>query len=156
VTHRGTPTDKINLNTQWLRLSYAKVQARGSVAWIFALIFYTQIKFYKMSHEKFQQCIDECNACAVACRHCASECLKENEVKMLARCIQLDTDCAVICEAAVALMSGGSEFADKLCNVCADVCNACAAECEKHSDMSHCKECAEACHRCAEACLAMA
>jgi len=99
-----------------------------------------------------------CVACAVACSHCATECLKEEDVKMLSHCIQLDIECAAICRSAVELMSLGSGYSEALCQVCADVCNACAEECEKHAKMGmeHCSECAEACRNCAKACQKMA
>lgn len=107
-----------------------------------------------MSHETMQACIDACNACATACDHCTSACLQEDDVKSLARCIELDLDCAEICRTAVAFMSRGSQFASAICAACADVCDACAEECERH-DMDHCRECAAACRRCADECRRM-
>ena len=111
-------------------------------------------KYNTMSHEKFQSCIDACVACAVECNHCATECLQENDIKMMVKCIQLDRQCAVICFAAAQLMSIGGEHASHLCAECAEICTACAEECGKHSN-AHCKKCAEACRKCAEACKAM-
>ena len=108
-----------------------------------------------MAHENFQECIDACDACAVACDHCATACLGEDDVKMMARCIALDMDCAQICRLASALMARGSEFAGALCRLCADVCQACGDECAKH-EADHCRECAAACRRCAEVCRKMA
>jgi hypothetical protein len=108
-----------------------------------------------MSHQKYQSCIDACSACAVECYHCASACLEEQDVKMLARCIGLENECAAICLLAVQAMAGGSEFADKICRLCAEICTACAVECEKHAHMEHCKKCAEACRKCAAACSNM-
>jgi hypothetical protein len=107
-----------------------------------------------MSHEKYeeyQECIAACHACAVACNHCAACCLQEPDVKSMARCIALDSDCAQICELAVAFMSGGSEYSPALCALCADICRDCGAECAKH-DLDHCQQCAEACRRCEQAC----
>lgn len=111
-----------------------------------------------MSHQQFQNCIDVCYACTVACNHCASECLKEDDVKMMVRCIQLDRECAAICNSAAELMSMGSNYAKQLCSICAEICSACADECEKHASMGmeHCKRCAEACRKCAETCKEMA
>jgi hypothetical protein len=108
-----------------------------------------------MAHQQFKDCID---VCAVSCNHCATECLKEDDVKMLARCIQLDLECAAICRSAAELMSLGSEYSHHLCRICADVCKECGEECEKHAQMgmAHCKECAQACRRCAQACEQMA
>lgn len=107
-------------------------------------------------HQEFQSCIDACDACAAACDHCAVSCLAEKDVKAMARCIQLDMDCAAICRLASSTMARGSEFAGMICEACADVCEACAQECEKHKAMEHCRQCAEACRRCAQECRKMA
>lgn len=74
---------------------------------------------------------------------------------MMARCIQLDMECAVVCYASAQLMSLGSEQAKEFCRICAAICEACSAECGKHQN-EHCRECAEACKRCAEECRKMA
>jgi hypothetical protein len=93
--------------------------------------------------------------CAVECNHCATACLQEQDVKMMARCIALDLDCAAICELAAAAMARGSENAQSICALCADICEACGEECAKHSAMEHCQRCAEACRRCADECRRM-
>ncbi|ASQ46173.1 hypothetical protein clem_08105 [Legionella clemsonensis] len=36
-----------------------------------------------MPHQKYQSCIDACNACTVECEHCTTACLQESEVKNL-------------------------------------------------------------------------
>ncbi len=72
----------------------------------------------------------------------------------MARCIQLDMECAAICTAAAQLMSMGSNRASEICRICADICTECGDECGKHESV-HCRECAEICHRCAEECRRM-
>ena len=109
-----------------------------------------------MPHEQFKSCIEACNACAEACDHCAASCLKEPDVKAMARCIALDIDCAEICRLAAGYMSRASECAPDICALCAEVCDACGDECAKHPKMEHCRQCAEACRRCAEECRRMA
>jgi hypothetical protein len=74
---------------------------------------------------------------------------------MMARCIQLDMECAAICYAAAQLMSLGSKQAKEACLICAQLCDDCAAECSKHTHSKHCQECAEACRQCAQACRNM-
>lgn len=74
---------------------------------------------------------------------------------MMARCIELDLQCAAICRSAAELMSLDSEFSKQMCKVCAEACRACAEECSKH-DEEHCRKCAEECIRCAEECEKMA
>ena len=105
-----------------------------------------------MSHEQNQGLIDALANCAAECNHCATACLDEQDVKMLARCIKLDIDCSEICQLAASYVSRGSEHAQRILNECAEICEACAEECEKHSHMDHCRRCAEVCRSCAELC----
>ena len=107
-----------------------------------------------MAHEQYQSCIDECYACAIACDHCAVSCLAEQDVKTMARCIQLDMDCAGLCRLAASFMSRNSEFATSICSACAELCDACGEESAQHM-MDHCQQCAEACRRCAAECRRM-
>lgn len=108
-----------------------------------------------MSHQKYQTGIDACLECVVTCSHCFGSCLEESDVKMFARCIRLDHDCAAICSLAIQAMASDSDFAQEICALCAEICTACADECEKHAHMDHCKACAEACRKCAAECLKM-
>jgi hypothetical protein len=108
-----------------------------------------------MPHQKFVSCIQACYECAEACNHCAASCLQEEDVKMMARCIALDIDCAEICAVAAAAMGRASESSKALCAACADICRNCGEECARHQ-MVHCQECARACMRCAEECRNMA
>lgn len=107
-----------------------------------------------MSHERFQECIDECNSCAAECNHCTISCLNEPEVQHMVKCIEMNLQCAAICRSASEMMSLGSDYSMQLCTICADVCDACATECQKHN-MDHCQQCAEACRNCAAVCREM-
>ena len=111
-----------------------------------------------MANQQFKECIDACAACAVACSYCATQCLKEANPEHLAKCIQLDLECAAICRSAAVVMSLESQFSAHLCRICADACNTCAQECEQHAQMGmdHCRQCAEACRQCADICEQMA
>ena len=92
-------------------------------------------------HAQNQSLLDALNACIAACEHCATACLQEDDVKMMARCISLDRDCADVCALTARLVARGAE-----------VCKACGDECAQHTHMPHCQACAEACRRCEEAC----
>src|ERR1700679_1670146 len=107
-----------------------------------------------MGYHEHQDCIDPLLKCVAMCNHCASSCLKEEDVKMMAKCIQLDMECAALCYAAAQLMSLGSSYAKHIGHHCAEICMECAEECRKH-DNEHCRECAEACRECAQVCVAM-
>lgn len=108
-----------------------------------------------MNHEKFQSCIDACYDCATESKHCSNACLEEKDVRDLAHCIKLNSDCAATCVLSAKLMSGDSEFAIQMCELCAAICYACAKECEKHEKLEHCKKCADACRHCAKQCRMM-
>src|SRR5690625_7255625 len=108
-----------------------------------------------MANSTFTPCIDALYPRAAACHHCATACLGEDDVKMMAHCIALDIDGAAICRVAAASMARGSQFAQQICKLCADICEACGEECAKHQ-ANHCQECAQACKRCAEECRRMA
>jgi len=105
-------------------------------------------------YHTYKNCIEACLKCAAICNHCASSCTEEEDVKMMAKCIQLDTECAALCYAAAQLMSLGSEKAKEICLLCAALCEQCGAECGKHQ-MEHCIECSQACKLCAEECRKM-
>jgi hypothetical protein len=89
----------------------------------------------RLQNSKYQSCIDTCNACAESCELCATSCLREEDVKMLSRCTQLDRDCATVCWTASQLMSRDSEYVKQICNICGELCDACAEECEIHQHM---------------------
>lgn len=113
-----------------------------------------KIKTMRDYHE-YKTCIDACLKCAAICDHCASSCTREDNVKMMAKCIQLDMECATVCYASAKLMSLGSDRAKDMCVICADICNECSNECSRH-DNEHCRECAKACRTCADECMKMA
>lgn len=102
----------------------------------------------------YQTCIDACMHCVSACRRCVASCLAEGHAEHMATCIQLDLECEAICEATARILTLGSNYANTICQICADICEACATECEKH-DMDHCQACADACRLCAAECLGM-
>jgi hypothetical protein len=89
--------------------------------------------------------------CALTCEACAGACLNEENISLMARCIELDRDCADICLQAARLLQRQSEIADDFLLVCEKICRMCAEECNKHSH-EHCKICAETCEACADAC----
>jgi len=103
-----------------------------------------------MSYEKFKDCMDACFNCALECRHCLESCLKEEDIKILTRCIRINNDCAAICNLTATLMAGDSEFVNEFLQLCTIICDDCAIECGKHSYLEHCKRCAEASERCSE------
>ena len=94
-------------------------------------------------------------SCAMACENCASACLREPDVAMMAECIRLDRDCADVCVLTARWLARESDSARELLQMCAKVCKACAAECAQHK-AAHCQECAQACTHCAEECLRLA
>ena len=108
-----------------------------------------------LQNTKWQSCIDACMRCAEACEFCATSGLKEQDVKIMTSCAQINRECTEVCWTSAALMSMDSQFAKQFCNLCADICDACAQECERHN-VDHCKICAQVCRSCAEECKRMA
>ncbi|MBS7564368.1 four-helix bundle copper-binding protein [Mucilaginibacter sp. Bleaf8] len=102
---------------------------------------------------QYQDVIQKLIDCALACENCASACLQEEDVKMMAGCIRLDRDCADICSQAARLLQRQSDIALQYLLLCEEICRQCAAECGKHQH-DHCQQCALACLVCAEACHA--
>ena len=114
-------------------------------------------KYLRDGNREYHACLEACVECLVACEMCSDACLDEEHVKMMARCIRLDRDCAEACAAAVRAMARGGPLARELCRMCAEACRACADECERHADAhEHCRICAEACRRCEAECRRMA
>lgn len=111
--------------------------------------------FFMKQYNNYRACIDACLACASICDHCAMSCTTENDIHMMARCIQLDMECAAICYTVAKLMSLDSDKAGAICNICAAICEACGNECSLH-DNEHCRRCADACKVCVEQCKKMA
>ncbi|KPC52572.1 four-helix bundle copper-binding protein [Amantichitinum ursilacus] len=107
-----------------------------------------------MAQTSYAACILACYGCAQACDQCAQACLDEEDIKIMAKCIRHDIDCAEACRFAAALLARHSGFAVEACELCASVCDACAAVCGQH-DADHCKVCAAACIVCADACRSM-
>ena len=58
-----------------------------------------------MDFKKYENCIEACHICAAYCDKCATECLKEDNVKMMAECIRLNMQCAQICRLAASFMA---------------------------------------------------
>ena len=103
------------------------------------------------------RCIDACHECAQTCTSCADDCLAEESVSELVRCIRLNMDCADICETTARLCSRQTELDWTILRgqleVCVDACRICGEECEQHASMhEHCRICAETCRECEHAC----
>lgn len=101
--------------------------------------------------ELIQKLID----CALTCEESEAACLNEENITLLARCIEPDRDCADICLQASRLVQMDSEIVEEYLSVCEQICRMCAEECNKHNH-EHCKICAEACLTCANAYHALA
>ena len=92
--------------------------------------------------------------CVLACNECHEACLNEKDVAMMAECIRLDKDCAVVCASTLQLIHSGSRVMKKALALCIASCEVCAKECAKHP-FEHCRKCAEVCNECAKSCQAL-
>jgi uncharacterized protein DUF326 len=101
--------------------------------------------------------IDALSDCAQACTACADDCLSEQQVAELAKCIRLNLDCADICTTTLRVASRQTDYDANLTRpqlqACVAACTSCGDECQRHAQMhEHCRVCAEACRRCEQAC----
>ena len=96
-----------------------------------------------------QECIDNFETCAAACKRCGDAC---EGMDGMEECVRLCRECESSCRQAIESMSAGS---NKDCADCSIACTACAEECEMHEHPA-CQECARACRTCAETCGEMA
>jgi hypothetical protein len=103
-------------------------------------------------YHQYKSTIDALLRCAAICNHCASSSTKEEDVKMMASCIQLDMECAAMCMATAQLLSMGTSQAKEVSLLCSWFCDTCATECAKHTRNEHCKECADVCRNTANQC----
>ena len=103
------------------------------------------------------RCIDACYECAQTCTACADDCLSEDNVSELIKCIRLNQDCADLCVAAGRIVSRQTEYDANVTRAaleaCAQACRACGDECARHADHhEHCRICAESCRHCEDVC----
>jgi uncharacterized protein DUF326 len=101
--------------------------------------------------------IEALSDCAQACTACADDCLSEEMVAELTKCIRLDLDCADVCTATLRVVSRQTDYdanvTRSVLEACVVTCRSCGDECERHAEMhEHCRVCAEACRRCEQAC----
>jgi len=104
---------------------------------------------------------DTMKECKKACMHCYKMCTKTSQYCLEqggdhadVEHITLMQDCAKICAVAADFMLRGSQFAEEMCALCAEICDQCAESCEKFDDEKMVK-CAEMCGECAEKCRKM-
>src|SRR5882762_8855835 len=98
-------------------------------------------------NQTVERCIEECLQCSRWCAQCRAESLDQDPI-MMRDCIRLCNECLELCRTCVALLTGSSGFADRVCGIYSELCKACAAESEEHEDEKM-NECAPACRQCA-------
>jgi len=115
---------------------------------------YSVIKLSNMETRNNHALIQALLDCAMACEHCGSSSLKEEQdINMMIECIKLNRDCADICTQAARLLQRDSVIGRQYLLLCEEICRLCAEECSNH-DHEHCRQCAVACEECADACHA--
>ena len=103
-----------------------------------------------------QMCINDCFDCHSTCLETIAYCLKKGGEYAEESHIFLLQDCSEICEASGNFTIRGSDFYEKVCEMCVEICEACAIDCDKFKDDLPMKACAIACWRCADSCRLMA
>lgn len=117
----------------------------------------TYPRTFNVDAELLATCIEACYDCAQACTACGDDCLSEEGVAELIKCIRLNSDCADICIAAGRVLSRQTEYDANvtrgIVGVCAVACRTCRDECTRHAEHhEHCEICANACSTCEDAC----
>jgi hypothetical protein len=112
---------------------------------------------FNVDADVLARCIEACYACSQACTACADDCLSEESVAELVKCIRLNQDCSDLCLAAGRIVSRQTEYDANVTRAaleaCAAACRSCGDECEGHAEHhEHCRICAEACRACEQAC----
>jgi len=105
-------------------------------------------------NQAVERCIEECLQCSRWCSQCRAESLNEDPI-MMRDCIRLCNECLELCRTCVALLTGSSEFAHRVCRICSELCTECASECGKY-DGETMRNCAQACRQCAATCAEIA
>ncbi|HJW62708.1 MAG TPA: hypothetical protein VJ849_04360, partial [Actinomycetes bacterium] len=72
--------------------------------------------------------IDALSDCAQACTACADDCLSEETVAELTKCIRLNLDCADVCTATLRVVSRQSDYDANLTRPLLEACVATAIE----------------------------
>jgi hypothetical protein len=117
----------------------------------------TYPRTFNLDADVLARCIASCYDCAQACTACADDCLSEEGVAELVKCIRLNQDCADLCIAAGRVANRQTEYDANVTRAaleaCAQACASCGQECERHADRhDHCRICAESCRECEQAC----
>jgi hypothetical protein len=113
---------------------------------------------FNVDKDVLARCIEACFDCAQACTACADDCLSEESVSDLVKCIRTNQDCADICISTGRVLSRQTEYdanmARTVLQACSQACKTCGDECEAHAEhgMEHCRVCADACRTCERAC----
>ncbi len=108
-----------------------------------------------MKDKATNELLDLMMKCITACETCATECLNEDDPKMMVDCIKLARDTADACTMAARYVARDSAHAAQALRLCIELCKACEKECRTH-EHDHCRKCAEACHACHLSCEAYA
>lgn len=72
-----------------------------------------------MKNRNYQNCIEACLACFMACEECVDCCIGSDREK----CLRLCMDCAEICQLCARLMARNSSISKKICALCAGYVN---------------------------------
>lgn len=103
------------------------------------------------SADKLRETIDQCLDCYQSCQQLIFHCLQLGGAHADPAHIKLLQDCSTITATTAKLMIRGSDFYNKLCELCSEICLVCARDCERFDDEAM-RHCAEICRNCASSC----
>lgn len=106
--------------------------------------------------EAMERCIEACRDCHEVCVETSIHCVAKGGMQAEVEHIRALEDCAQFCSVAEDAMLRGSDFADSICTLCADICETCAESCDKFPDDEVVHNCANHCRGCADLCRELA
>lgn len=109
-----------------------------------------------LDNAAMQECIEACNACAMAATMCADADGGEGMARCASMCMNMADMATTMMRMMLRPTGHDSAVMTAMLQACVAMCEACAAECEQHAEMhEHCRVCAMACRNMMEACQGM-
>ncbi|HEY9751159.1 MAG TPA: four-helix bundle copper-binding protein [Allocoleopsis sp.] len=103
---------------------------------------------------ELKTCIEACTACHNMCLEAMTYCTDRSCKYLDASMMSMLRDCAEMTMMCINLISDGSEFAGRTCQLCAEMCFKCAIACDEMQDAKM-TEYAAIFRHCAEQCKAI-
>jgi hypothetical protein len=85
---------------------------------------------FNVDADVLARCIDACYHCAQACTACADDCLSEQQVAEVVKCIRLNQDCADVCATAGRVINRQTKYDANVTRSILEACGSCEQACD--------------------------